>query len=163
MKLKQAPYNSFLIAALVLFIAGFFTSLPRLDIHLNDTYFVIKFKFLRWVPSFISFFLWCLYRVTHRLLLLKAITRIHVILTCISLLLLFIIPFVFKYSSSPGGGAPRNYYDFNELNRFKMFGNMSGTITTTLTVFALAQLLNLINLIGGLIKNTIPENKNIGK
>ncbi len=159
MRLYQRPYHLLLLTAILLFIGGLFSINTPIDVHLHDTYFVFPLSFLVWVLTLILFFFWSLYLATRQFLFSKKLTWIHVILTVLSSLFMLMLPYLSTYSYS-GTGGPRIYYDYEELNRFKIFGNLTSNSITAFAFLLSAQLIYFANLFVGLYKG-VGRQKNI--
>jgi hypothetical protein len=85
MLLISPPYRLFILAALALLVASFFTANQTLSVRLHDTYYVFERPTLLWAMSFGLFLLWLLYEVNKRLLYSWQLSKIHVGLTLVSL------------------------------------------------------------------------------
>jgi heme/copper-type cytochrome/quinol oxidase subunit 1 len=158
MKLKQRPYNLLFLNAIILSIGGLFCFNSPIDIHLYDTYFVFPLPFLIWAPTIILFVFWIVYLLTKRFLFSKKLMWIHIILTVIISLFLMVLPYISTYSYGGVVGSPRRYYDYGELNRFKILGNLTNIAVATFVILLLGQLAYFINLFVGLYKRIGRQN-----
>jgi cytochrome c oxidase subunit I len=151
-QLKHKPYNLFLLTSILLLIVGLFSFNTQIDIHLHDTYFVFPLAFLVWVPSIILFAFWVLYLMTKQFLFSKRLMWTHIILTIVTSFLIFILPYLTTYAYGGVAGIPRRYYDYEELDKFKMLSNFTNITATTFILFLLSQLTYCTNLFIGLYK-----------
>ena len=85
MFLISPPYRLFILAALALLVASFFTANQIVKVHLHDTYYVFDLPTLLWALSFGLFLLWLLYEVNKRLLYSRQLIRVHVLITLVGL------------------------------------------------------------------------------
>ena len=141
-----------LLTAFLLFAGGLFSSKAPIDIHLSDTYYVFPLAFLIWFPAIILFLFWLLYLATKRFLYSKRLMWIHIILSVVISLFILTLPYLSTYSYGEVAGSPRRYYDYGELNNFKIFGNFTNMIVLAFLILVLGQLIYFINLIVGIYK-----------
>jgi cytochrome c oxidase subunit 1 len=76
----------------------------------------------------------------------------HIILTIVTSFLIFILPYLTTYAYGGVAGIPRRYYDYEELDKFKMLSNFTNITATTFILFLLSQLTYCTNLFIGLYK-----------
>lgn len=135
--LKNKPYITLLITAILFFILGLFQSESTIDMNIKDTYYVIKIKDFYLFESCFFLILFMLY-LTFDLLkikLVKWLSKLHIYST---LLIIVLIKINFLFANF---GLPERYYVNysiplkNDLN-----------ITTFGLIFMLFQLLFLINM-----------------
>ncbi len=142
-----------------LFVVSFFTPNDSLDIHLHDTYIIIKTAWLFWLGIIPLLTLWTLYYLTKHLLFSKALMWTHILLTIITLILLVSISFCSNSYYSELGGMPRRYYDYSAWNNFSLYDNLTKVVFITVILLILAQLIYILNFILGIFRNFIaPHN-----
>jgi len=143
MNIIQRPYHLLLVAAIILLITSFIEWNYYIDIHLHDTYYVLPAPWIYWEGVVIAALLWVVYHLTFRILLQKALTWIHIIVTIISPILLRIWYHFFEiYSPVP------HYYIAGDLYA----GASINLVVIILIFFVTAQVLFLVNLIGGAVR-----------
>ena len=81
----------------------------------------------------------------------------HIILTVITSLFMLTLPYLATYSYG-GVGGPRTYYDYEEFNRFKIFGNLTNIALAIFAFMLVGQLTYFINLFVGLYKRAGRQN-----
>jgi len=141
MKIIQRPYHLLLVTALALLIGSFIDWDQTIDIHLHDTYYVLPAPFMYWQGVIIAVLLWVVYHLTHGILLNKALTWVHIIVTLISpfLIRIWYDRFFETYSAMP------TYY----IEGSSYAGASANYTIIILTIFMIAQGLFLVNLMGG--------------
>jgi heme/copper-type cytochrome/quinol oxidase subunit 1 len=157
-RLKQRPYHLLLLTAILLFICGLFSFNTPIDIHLHDTYFVFPLSFIIWAPAIILFLFWLLYLVTNQFLFSNKLRWTHIILTVLISLLMLTLPYLATYSYGGVLGSPRRYYDYGELNKFKILGNLTDIVVIVFAILLLGQLTYFANLFIGLFKHLGKQN-----
>ena len=148
MELKTRPYNLFIIAAIPLLVASFFTLNDTLDIHLHDTYYIISTAYACWAIILFLVMLWVIYRFTNRWLFSKMLVWLHAVLTVTVSVFMFIYVFNFR---ELGGmpGMPRRYVDFNEWDFFWMYRQ---SIIVSVLLLAIGLAVYALNLLIGLTR-----------
>lgn len=138
------PYRLLVFTSLMLAFISMLFSGETVDIHLHDTYYIISIAQIFKVLSFLLLLLWLLYKLTSKLLLSRLLSRAHIILTIITLVLITVIPFWYGMIYTRGKVAGRlNYEQFNIAN---------SAITLLILVLVAEQIIFFTNLFGGLLK-----------
>lgn len=144
MLLISPPYRLFILAALALLVASFFTADQTVDVHLHDTYFVFDLPSLLWAMSFGLFLLWLLYEVNKRLLYSQQLTRVHVGLTLVGLAVaLGVALWINKRLNNRSPLSLDDAYSFLWLER---------TLWFSILLLVAAQLIFVVNLVIGLMR-----------
>lgn len=145
LRIKQQPYNLFLIAALLLVLVSFLSkSEHTFDLHIHDTYFVVAFDHFLGLLAIIPCSIWVIYWLTKNMLYSSKLTWIHSTTTIFMLLLLVFSPF--------GNVEPRRYYDYSEWGSLKSFLSYNSIISILFSVLFTVQVLFVINIGVGFIK-----------
>lgn len=158
--LKSKPYTLLGIVAVLMAIVSFAPiGNEALDMQLHDTYIVIaNFSFYRLFAA-ILLFLWAVYIVANRFMFSLKLTRWHVILTLLS-----IIVFMMLNSHRWGlSGVPRRYYAINEFENSNPYLSVAWSYIICILVFLIGQIVFGINLTIGIVqyfRRPGPENKN---
>lgn len=151
---KERPYNVLLLAAILILIASFFTSVQTIDIYIYDTIFVITIKHLFWIIITLLLMLWALYSLTKRFLFSKLLIWIHVMLSIIISLYLVSALFFAQNSNKGLAGIPRRYYDNETWIMIKYYSNLTEGVALALFILIAGVLIYIINLIVGLFKKS---------
>lgn len=147
-KLKTRPYNLLIIAAIILLVASFFTLNETLDIHLYDTYYIIPTAYASWAIVLFLLMLWVVYLFTNRWLFSKTLVWLHVVLTVVTSLFMFI--YVFNFRELGGmAGMPRRYMDYSDWD---IFWQYQRSIIVSVILLAFGLVLHILNLLIGLIR-----------
>ena len=150
MKLQSKPYQLLLpIFALLLLLSLFQPGGATIDLHLYDTYFVIAISFILMTFAGFIILLWGIYELTNKFLLSIIITWIHVAITIFAVVTLVAIPFWDGMRLYP---RPRRYVDYSEFDSFQWLNSF---IAAVAMAFLFAQLLFIVNLLGGLIRKLL--------
>lgn len=144
MKLSISLYHLLAIIALTLVLISLFFSNETIDIHLDDTYYVITLAAVSYILAFLLLFLWLLYRLTNKLLLSQSMSRVHIAMTTIISVLVITIPFWYDTIHTPGKTNSRLYFEQIKIAN-------SAIIILILALIA-GQIIFFINLFGGLLK-----------
>ena len=157
--MKQRPYHLLLGAAVLPALASFFISTQNqtIDFHLHDTYFVVAHTYALWLLSAVSLIFWILYLLAHKIMFSKALSRAHIIITLLTVVIIIAVLFLNKHSSP---GEPRRYYDYGEWNVFYQKDNYIKAMAITISILLCGQIVFIINLIAGLLKKLIRAKKN---
>ncbi len=151
MRLRQRPYNLFLLTALGLFLAGLFSFNSLVNIFFQRKYHLFYFTYYVWIFAALLFVFWLLYLLTKHFLFSKVLSWTHIFLTLISCLTFFVFSLLFKRLSSGLAGMPRYYYDTNKtVYEVYLFWTRTAVIIGLL--FIIGQLTYLTNLFIGLTK-----------
>lgn len=144
MRFKFKTYTLLLFASIILFVVGFFVSKEStIDINIHDTYFVIANCHLFWIFSILMFFFFTIYFSFDkgRIILFRALYKIHILGTLISIFFVF-----FPYNL------------IFEPTDFPLFDNMqyiNVCITVSFLLFIFFQLLFIINIFVSIIKRLL--------
>jgi len=147
MKLKS--YDLLFVTALILFLASFLLPEAPMDIHLHDTYYVITIQFIFWILSLISLLVWVIYKLTARFLFSNFLTWLHILVTLLSVIVFIALLFTASNLYSP---TPRKYYDYSNWDSMNDLNTYSRNLTILLFILVAAQVLYVINFLGGLVK-----------
>ena len=79
-------------------------------------------------------------------------------MTILISLLMLTLPYLTTYSYGGVLGSPRRYYDYGELNKFKIFGNLTDVVVIVFAILLLGQLTYFVNLFIGLFKRLGKQN-----
>ena len=113
MNIRQKPHSLFIIVAIFLFIISFFVMDKSFDIRMHDTYFVIANTYIFILLSLLCMCYWLIYKLTNKILLSIFLSRLHITLTLISIL---IIAFVMTFDQNLFEIAISNGIQFADIN-----------------------------------------------
>lgn len=82
------PQYLLIITALLLFVCSLFVHNHTVDIHIQDTFYVLDFVFVFRALITILFILWLLYGLTNRVLCSSSLSWIHIISTIVIAILI---------------------------------------------------------------------------
>jgi len=119
------------------------------DIHFQDTYFVIAKKHIFWFLAIISLLVWTLYLLANKILYSNALTWIHVIITVLTIAVFTLMLF---FGSRLNNTGPRHYQDYGNWNSLEVYGRYAKTISIVIGMLLIEQVLFVINIIAGLFK-----------
>ncbi len=142
MNIRQKPHTLFIIVAIFLFSISFFVIDKSFDIRMHDTYFVIANTFIFILLSFLCMCYWLIYKLTTKILISIILSRLHIILTLISIL---IIAFVITFDQNLFEIAISNGIQFADINLV-----IRNSSIVLFLIFSIAQTILVINLIGGI-------------
>jgi cytochrome c oxidase subunit 1 len=138
--LLRFPQSLFLMGAILIAIVAF-ASNTTIDIHVHDTYYVIKGRHLLFLLIIPFLFFWMIYSITGKIVFSTSLIWIHFFLTTIPIL--FLIYFTI----------------FNSPNRplttawsFETYRVFNYRIRMVILILLSSQVLFLINIMGGIIK-----------
>jgi len=137
-RLKHRPYNLFLVFAVLMILISITVGGDDVDMHLHDTYFVVKHSFIPLGGMFVVF--WSVYYLFRHMLPSKVLTIINVWGTLLPVFLINLLPTTAFF-------AVPETYSFTG-------GNLSGyTIWfyMLLLAFCIGQICLVINLLKGII------------
>ena len=148
MRIRQSPYNLFLLTAFVLIVVSFIIDPNKtVDIHLHDTYLVIAQTHFLWLFAFILWILWILYHITHKIFYSKRLTWMHIIITLLPMLFLLLL------LDTSNNGRPRNYLDLSSWTTYYSYQQQTMRwLTYSVLVLISAQIIFIINLVLGIAK-----------
>ena len=146
------PYNLFLPAATLFFILYIFNTTSHFYIHLRDTYYVISSKHFILLPAIIMLLFWLLYVLTSKILFSKVLSLLHIIITTVTLGLLFIASFLKMHADTGLAGMPRYYYDYGKWNGLLNVDWFSIMMVICFISLIISQLAFVINFSAGLFK-----------
>jgi len=147
LKLFQKPYNLFLPIAVGLFLIGLFNFSAPLEIHLHDTYYVLRLAHLFIVPATLLAVLWLIAYFTEKYMFSKILTWIHVLLSVAAAIFLIATVFSAYKEPAPLPETPKTTEAYLEYAKREAWSTAGAIIA-----FLFAQLIQLVNLILGLIK-----------
>jgi cytochrome c oxidase subunit I len=143
MNFFSRPYHLLVVAGVLFLPALVFTGNRTMDIHLHDTYYIISPLFLFLSAAVILLLLWGVYRLLDRFLLSKFLTWLHTIITVFAAVLLLVNVFqIYSFSNS----------GFSSWTSFNQIQNTNQLLVFALLVSGIAQLLFVINIVGGILK-----------
>jgi cytochrome c oxidase subunit I len=149
---NKRPYNLLLLTAVIILIASFFAFDQTIDIHFNDTYFIIATKLSFWIIVILLLMFWILYLLVKRILFSKVLTWINVILLVVTSTFFVVISFYSNYFYEGLAGMPRRYYDYNSWNTLTFYNNLTKGVLVTILLVILGLIIFIINLVIGLVK-----------
>ncbi len=135
-RLILSPWQLFLFAAIISLVFAFFSNKNTIDIHLHDTYYVIRSSHVRFALCCYFLFIWLLYFFSKKFLWSNKLTWLHIIFTFAGLLVL---------------KSAYLFFDNNKTS-FAKFQIQGSLISMALLVFVIAQLLFILNILGGIIQ-----------
>jgi heme/copper-type cytochrome/quinol oxidase subunit 1 len=141
--LLSKPYHLFLWAGLLLVLFSFVLPEQTVDIHVHDTYYVVDQPQILWMLAVVVYIFFGFYLLVQKLLLSQKLTWIHTTLTLLCIAGFICFPLFARY---------KNYVDFTSWTSFHRFEKSMVVVKGILLVFLTAQLLLLVNVIGGVIK-----------
>lgn len=130
--------HSFGFVGVALLVASFFTGNHTVDIHLHDTYYVIATRFLLATTGGWSLLCWLLYQLLRKRSASAPLTVLHVVLSLLFVVVLFVVPLLFRSS-------PRRYVDLSS------FRNGQRAIVLATLGFVLGQVLFFANTLLALV------------
>jgi len=161
LKIRQRPYDLLPLAGLLLILISFLSlsQISALDIHLQDTYFVVAGAYIIRLLGIAALFIWTLYLMTNGMLYSKVLTWAHVIVTIVTLVLFASSLFIDdNYTNT----TPRRYYDYTNWHSLDMYSTFMKVLVYAICVSLLGQVLFVINLIAGLFKRkTLQKQKSV--
>ena len=151
-KLKSIikPYRLLGWTAVILLIASFFVPRKFLDIHLHDTYFVVKPAIILLGLALILLVVWAIYRQTSKILYSNFLTWLHIIWTFLTSTTLGIILFL---DNGFDTDISKNGFKLSDWERFESFQLFSALFILALFLLFLGQVVLLLNLVIGLCKS----------
>jgi cytochrome c oxidase subunit 1 len=149
LRIKKQPYQLFILAAIILFIAGLFSFNAALDIHMHGTYYVFSLTYFIWAFAFILFIFWLLYLATKNILFSKSLSWTHIILTIIGCVFILTIPFFTTNSYEGLAGMPRRYFDIGQSKTYKINSNLTKTEVILVFLLVAGQVTFLLNFVIG--------------
>jgi heme/copper-type cytochrome/quinol oxidase subunit 1 len=145
LRLRSQPYLLLVLMALILFLVSMISNNSALDFTYRDKYFVIAHDNICLVMAGIFLLMALLYFICGRVLLSKALTWIHVLLSFLAMSLLLILQLQFFGME----GIPRRYYAITAVDAIRP---LYVWITGCAIVFVIGQLILIFNLFAGLVK-----------
>ena len=143
LNIKERPYSLLLITAAALFIALVFPPVAGIDFQ-DKTMFNIPIAIMVWIIPLFLISIWMLYLLTNRIIYSFTLTRIHVILTVSTAILIAIVLYI---------GI--NPLQASTTDRQELIGN---AIQILFIIFICTQFTFLANIILGLLKKTSSPN-----
>jgi hypothetical protein len=147
---KKRSYDFLLLTAIALILLLFFDNKKIKEIDLDDTSSMIPITFILWTIPICLILFWTLYSTTKKLLYSTVLTRIHTIITILSVI--FIIA-VFYWGSNPFEPIGRRYFDsyqYEETGR---------RIQLVMDILLIGQFVYVVNIAWGLFKYSKSINK----
>ena len=139
MKFVLKPYALLLLSAIILLALSAFSAADSVDIHLHDTYFVLKWSNIYFLLGLAMLSMWLISIGTKNLHASRALEWLQIIFTILSVGMFFLPPRLFYKDNSPG-------FTYGDLVRFSHMVNLA------VIAFILAQLILLTNIIIGFAK-----------
>jgi hypothetical protein len=118
------------------------------DLHFYDTYYVVNDRILFWMIAVLLMYFAIIYRVTYRVLFSRYLIWIHLVLTLLTLCALMIFPF--RSASIPARHVDLTNWTMGYRGVYSQYVVLAVIATT----FIIAQLLFVVNVVGGLIKRS---------
>jgi hypothetical protein len=139
MKSVLKPYALLLLSAIILLALSAFSAADSVDIHLHDTYFVLKWSNIYFLLGMAMLSMWLISIGTKNLHSSRTLEWVQIILTILSVSTFFLPPRLFYKDNSPG-------FTYNDLL------GISHMVSLAVFAFILAQLILLTNIIIGFLK-----------
>ena len=139
MKSVLKPYALLLLSAIILLALSAFSASDSVDIHLHDTYFVVKWSNIYFLLGLAMLSMWLISIGTKNLHSSRALQWVQIVLTILSVGMFFLPPRLFYKDNSPG-------FTYGDLVGFSHIVNLA------VIAFILAQLILLTNIIIGFAK-----------
>ncbi|MCF3110408.1 hypothetical protein LL912_16605 [Niabella sp. CC-SYL272] len=150
--LKRMPFVLLLVAAVLLFIAGLFTSNKEwIDIHLHDTVFVIPQGHILGLAAFFLFLLWLINIATYSILFSNKLTWFHIVTTLG--IILFVVWYTFTLTDGQSGSLSRRYIPGPE-QPVSEFRDVNAVVMYSIAALTLVQMVFIANLLIGLYRKT---------
>lgn len=137
-----------IVSALLIFIFSFFVPESSLDIHMHDTYLVIHHRFIYWIFSVLCLFFALIYFLLKKIMWSKTLSTLHFAVTEVYI---FTLLLPVKYDGI--AGSPKRYYDYSHWESFRQYFDLNPMTSSLGILFLLAQILFLMNIIGGVCKS----------
>ncbi|MFA6084472.1 hypothetical protein [Mucilaginibacter sp.] len=145
LNLEKRPFEIFALMAVLFFIVSFVPSSKSVDINLLDTYYIVSINGIFKPLAMCLLAIWLIYIFTNGMLLSLQLTWAHIIMSTLALVILVVaITFNIPYST-----PPTRYYAFVEPENAKNWKFMYAGMVIMLVI---AQLIFLVNILGGLFK-----------
>jgi len=132
-------------------LTGVFFGNSAIDIQLHDTYFVIAHFHIQVLFSLIFGFYAIVYFVTPKLIKRKLNDTLGQIHFWLSTSGVFFLMYPIYHLGMVG--IPRRYYNVEQLDSYKQFGNINIVITIIVILLLLSQVILLVNLVYSLLKS----------
>jgi hypothetical protein len=145
LNIKERPYSMLLFTAVALFIELVFPPVAGIDFQ-DKTMFNIPLAIVVWIIPLFLISIWMLYLLTKRIIYSLTLTRIHVILTVSTAILIAIVLYI---GINPLQVSTNNYHDTTLTNRQELIGN---AMQILFIIIVCTQFTFLINIILGLFK-----------
>jgi hypothetical protein len=136
------PYHLLLIVTFALMFFSLFVTTQTTDLHIHDTYYIIETKAIFYLLAGFAFLLWLTYFIARKILS-KWLMYIHLFVTLSTIV--YLLTVVYNINTSP--------ISYNSWTSFEQFKDTSNIIAIIFFIFFIAQLLFVINIFTGLIKN----------
>jgi hypothetical protein len=147
LNVKERPYVMLLLTAVVLFFALVFSKIAQIDFQ-DKTMFSVPLAILAWIIPLLLTSFWLLYLMTRRFLYSMTITRIHVLITVSTTILIVILLFI---GINPMQVTTHSELDASLVNRQELIGN---AMQIQFLIFVCGQFTYLANVILGLFKKS---------
>ena len=150
--IKRRPYDLLLWIVILLIAVSLFVWNKTIDLLFHDTYFILSISHVFWATAIWLIFIWILYVLTRRILYSKILTRIHVVVTIVSIIcFLFVLLYGVDYYKGLAG-LPRRYYDYSGWDSFIQQSKTLTWSSIILGIMILSQFFYIANLLLGLFK-----------
>ncbi|WP_300601674.1 hypothetical protein [Niabella sp.] len=151
--LKRMPFVLLPVTAILLFIAGLFTSNNEwINVHLPDTVFMMPRGHMMGFSAFFLFLLWLINIATYNILFSDKLIWFHILATLA--ILSFVLLYTNIYPGELSGDPPRRYIEGGE-ERASGSQDVNTILLCSSIVFVLVQLVFIANVLIGLYRKTI--------
>jgi hypothetical protein len=145
LNIKEKPYFLLLFTAVVLFIAFVFPPVARIDFQ-DKTMFSIPLNIAVLIIPSLLISIWLLYLLTKRIIYSLTVTRIHVIITISTAILIAIVLYI---GINPMQASSDSFHDTALSDRQELIGN---AMQILFMIFICTQFAFLANILLGLFK-----------
>ncbi len=147
LNIKERPYVMLLITAVVVFFTLVFSKIAHVDFQ-DKTMFSVPLPILAWIIPLLLASFWLLYLLTRRFLYSMTITRIHILITVSTTILILILLFI---GINPLQSTTHNEFDTSLVDRQELIGN---SMQILFLIFVCGQFTYLANVLLGLFKKS---------
>ncbi len=149
MLLRHKPYHLLLLSVIILFIAALLTKIFQIEFPFQDSYHAFPLTHFFWLTAITLIVNWVLYLLTLRLLPSKALMWIHIMVTILCFIFIYIYPYLSSGFKEGLAGMPRRYYDYSELSFFDLFNYFANSIKIAFAILIVGQIVYFFNLFRG--------------
>jgi hypothetical protein len=147
LNIKEKPYIILLITAVALFFALVYSKIAHIDFQ-DKTMFSVQLTILAWIIPLLLTSFWLLYLMTRRFLYSMTITRIHVLITFSTTILIVILLYI---GINPLQATTHSEFDTSLVDRQELIGN---AMQILFLIFVCGQFTYLANVLLGLFKKS---------